>query len=292
MMKPKATVMPKLAGMPVSLQVELHRRPAEFIPGLRFQAGLRLDPPADLGRIEAGQRLAQDERQHLALPRNEQRGLAVAGADDRIGLKRAPGFEHADHGGQVVVHFERPPQLDRLAGPKQGVAVFVDEHGVGAAQIGDVAEHDSVGCGAPTSVASSRPIRITCWNLPVPGMRARVSPLYSRTAQPTPSTPRTRYRSFSEIGLTSSTNRTLGSITQMSAPSMSLIWLVVSSIMPQKIEACCEIKQRGEGDTENDPDVFALVAGEHLERHPAHRTHSSAPTAGRTPSAASIIVVT
>ena len=59
--------------------------------------------------------------------------------------------------------------------------------------------------------------------------------------------------------------------------------------MPQKIEACCEIKQRGKSHTEDDADVFAFVAGQHLQRDPVHRTHSSAPTGGRTPSAASII---
>ena len=39
----------------------------------------------------------------------------------------------------------------------------------------------------------------------------------------------------------SSMNWTLASMTQMSAPWMSRIWLVVNSISPQKIEACCAI---------------------------------------------------
>ena len=66
-------------------------------------------------------------------------------------------------------------------------------------------------------------------------------PLNSRTAHFTPGTPRTRYRSFSVSGVTSSTNWTLGSMTQMSAPWMSRIWLLVLRIRPTKIDACCVI---------------------------------------------------
>ncbi len=36
-------------------------------------------------------------------------------------------------------------------------------------------------------------------------------------------------------------NWTLGSMTQMSAPLMSRIWLLVLRIRPTKIDACCVI---------------------------------------------------
>ena len=92
--------------------------------------------------------------------------------------------------------------------------------------------------GAPTSVASSSPSKIVCWKLPS-SSRERVRPLYNRTAHDTPDTPRTRYKSFSESGFTSSENCTLGSITQMLAPWISRICPLVCSISPQKIDACC-----------------------------------------------------
>lgn len=68
----------------------------------------------------------------------------------------------------------------------------------------------------------------------------------------------------------SSMNCTLESMTQMSAPPISLIWLVVSSIRPQKIEPLLGDEQRGESHTQDDAQVFAAVAGQHFQSDPVH----------------------
>jgi hypothetical protein len=98
---------------------------------------------------------------------------------------------------------------------------------------------------------------IICWKLPSVS-RARPSPLYSRTAHFTPGTPRTRYRSFSDSGFTSSMNWTFLSITQRSAPWMSRIWLVVFRISPQKIELCWAISRAAKLTPKTMPKYFVL----------------------------------
>ena len=77
----------------------------------------------------------------------------------------------------------------------------------------------------------------------------------------------------------SSTNCTLGSMTQMSAPSMSRIWLVVFRIKPRKMDALLGDQQRGEGDAEDDAEILVPVAGQHLQCDPAHGDTS--PVEGR-----------
>jgi len=78
--------------------------------------------------------------------------------------------------------------------------------------------------GPPMRVASSRPRTLTIWKLPS-SRRALRSPLYRGTAHSTPVMPRTRMSSVSCIGLTSSMNCTLGSMTQMSGWERSLMKL-------------------------------------------------------------------
>src|SRR5262249_2486644 len=67
-------------------------------------------------------------------------------------------------------------------------------------------------------------------------VRATGLPLKSRTAQPTPETPRTRVRSVSLSALVWSQYSVFGSITQTSASVTSRTWLAVRRRMPAKIE--------------------------------------------------------
>src|SRR5436309_748796 len=113
--------------------------------------------------------------------------------------------------------------------------------------------------GAPTSVASSSPSRITTRNLPS-GALARGFPLKSGTAHFTPLTPRTRYRSLSVSALTSSKYCVLRSITQMSASVMSLFWLRVQSMIPANIEDWCAIS--------NEENAMAKIRPRYLARSP------------------------
>ena len=72
-------------------------------------------------------------------------------------------------------------------------------------------------------------------------------------------------------------------MTQMSASSMSWIWLVVLRIRPQKIDACCAISSAAKVDAEDDAEVLGPVAGQHLQGDPVH---FALPFALRRPSAA------
>jgi hypothetical protein len=96
-------------------------------------------------------------------------------------------------------------------------------------------EPSSILRGAPASVESSRPIKNVAANLPVL-VRATGLPLKSRTAQPTPETPRTRVRSVSFNALVWSQYSVWGSMTQTSASVTSSIWLAVRRRMLAKIE--------------------------------------------------------
>src|SRR6266566_3838553 len=93
----------------------------------------------------------------------------------------------------------------------------------------------SISRGAPARVASSRPIRNDAPNFPVL-VRATGLPLNSRTAQPTPATPRTRVRSVSLSAFVWSQYSVIGSMIQISASVTSRIWLAGRLRMLAKIE--------------------------------------------------------
>ena len=65
-------------------------------------------------------------------------------------------------------------------------------------------------------------------------------------------------------------NCTLGSMTQMLAPRMSRIWLAVSRIRPQKIDACCEMSSDGEADAQDHAEILAGIADQHAKGDPVH----------------------
>ena len=88
-------------------------------------------------------------------------------------------------------------------------------------------------------------------------------PLYSRTAQATPGTPRTRYRSSPAAAWTSSMNRTF----VVHHPDVGLA--DVEDLAGGAPHDAAEDRhllghqQRGEGDAEDDAEVLAPVAGQH-----------------------------
>lgn len=92
--------------------------------------------------------------------------------------------------------------------------------------------------GPPMRVASSRPITLQVWKVPS-ASRALIIPLYMGIAQSTPLTPRTRNSLVSCSGLMSSTNCTLGSITQISGRPTSVTKLYERIINPTKMAGCC-----------------------------------------------------
>ena len=89
--------------------------------------------------------LDQHERDHPAVGRHEQGGLAVTGVDDRLGLKCLRGAEDADDHGPAVVHLQHLAGVERLAGPHVMEAGLVHDDGVGLLQVAQPADDHVVG---------------------------------------------------------------------------------------------------------------------------------------------------
>ena len=98
----------------------------------------------------------------------------------------------------------------------------------------------TIRAGTPIKLASSTPTTSQICREPL-GSLATKRPLKSGTAQSTPSTLRTRCKAVTCIGLVSSTNCRVGSVTQRSACGVSSMSAYVRLMSPTKMLACCAI---------------------------------------------------
>ncbi len=189
----------------------------------------------------------------------------------------------------MVVHFEGSPQLDRLIGPELGVAVFIDEDRIGPAQIADIARHDVPRCANQRGVVQTQQDHL----LKLAGGHAGAGQSLIQANGPTDPLDAAHAIQIVFGNRFHVVDETDIGVHYPDVGAVDVLDLAGGQKHhAAKDRSLLRDQQRGEGDTQDDPDVFATVAREHLDGHPAHGTHSSAPMGCRTPIAASIMAVT
>ena len=118
------------------LQVIDNRGPTKLGTAHRSQASCTLNARAEFGNRHSCLGLGENERKQIAFAPDIIERLAVAREDDwKVGERRRS-IADTDQAHTMIIHLQRVAELQWAIRKKEAVTCFVDDGGVGLAQVG------------------------------------------------------------------------------------------------------------------------------------------------------------